>query len=514
VGFDEAGTAGMSVPVTLSRRPATGDRRPRPSRFNHDDDYLHLVPVHVVWEITLACNLKCLHCGSRAGRRRPDELSTEECLDVVEQLARLGTREVSLIGGEAYLRPDWTEIVRAVRSHGMTCTIQTGGRGLTAARLEAAVEAGLQGVGVSIDGLADLHDEVRGVRGSHAAAVDALTRASAAGLRTGVNTQIGPRTIPQLEPLLQHLIELAVRYWQVQLTVAMGNAVDNEELLLQPYQLLDLMPLLARLHATGREHGLVLAPGNNVGYFGPYEHLWRQGQEERPHWSGCTAGQTAIGLEADGTVKGCPSLPTVGYAGGNVRDLTLDEIWRTSGSIDFARLRSVDDLWGFCRTCYYADVCRAGCTWTSHSLLGRPGNNPYCHYRALVLAHEGMRERIVKTRDAPDQPFAVGGFQLVIEPMPAGSATPASWPKAPARPPVAPPSAVTDQRRSEEGRVPVTLDICRSCSWFVWPGETRCPFCGVDLEASAATYEAERRHRAALVAEVQGLIDEVRASHG
>ena len=59
---------------------------PMPARIRTDDDYRNFVPVHVVWEITLACDLKCLHCGSRAGRRRPDELSTAECLDVVEHL--------------------------------------------------------------------------------------------------------------------------------------------------------------------------------------------------------------------------------------------------------------------------------------------------------------------------------------------------------------------------------------------------------------------------------------------
>jgi radical SAM superfamily enzyme YgiQ (UPF0313 family) len=60
-------------------------------------------PVYAVWEITLACDLACRHCGSRAGRARPDELSTAECLDLVGQLAALGVREVTLIGGEAYL---------------------------------------------------------------------------------------------------------------------------------------------------------------------------------------------------------------------------------------------------------------------------------------------------------------------------------------------------------------------------------------------------------------------------
>jgi len=80
--------------------------------------------VHVVWEITLACDLKCLHCCSRAGQKRERELTTAECLDVVSALARLSAREVTLIGGEAYLRNDWIEIVRAVRAHGMRCAIQ------------------------------------------------------------------------------------------------------------------------------------------------------------------------------------------------------------------------------------------------------------------------------------------------------------------------------------------------------------------------------------------------------
>ena len=71
-------------------------------------------PDHAVWEVTLACDLACRHCGSRAGKARPDELSTEECLDLVRQMAARCTR-VSLIGGEAYLRDDWLEIVREIR---------------------------------------------------------------------------------------------------------------------------------------------------------------------------------------------------------------------------------------------------------------------------------------------------------------------------------------------------------------------------------------------------------------
>jgi Y-X(10)_GDL-associated radical SAM protein len=468
-----------------------------PARFLAEEDVRRFVPVHVVWEITLACDLKCLHCGSRAGHRRSAELSTRECLDVVASLAALGTREVSLIGGEAYLRKDWTQIVRAIRSHGMYCAVQTGGRNLTPQRLRDAVDAGLNGVGVSLDGLAPLHDRVRNVRGSFDRALDTLRRAREAGLAISVNTQIGADTMNDLPQLMETIIGIGARQWQVQLTVAMGNAVDNDDLLLQPHRVLELMPLLARLYREGVARGLLMIVGNNIGYFGPYEHLWRGFGDERVHWSGCGAGQTVLALEADGTVKGCPSLATVGFAGGNVRDLKLEDIWHNSAEIHFGRLRSVEDLWGFCRTCYYADVCRGGCTWTSHSLLGVPGNNPYCHHRALELDKQGLRERVVKIRDAAKTSFAVGEFELVAERVADGVvvATSASQPR-----PRAPDRA---RAAPAEGRIPPRLHLCRACNAYTAPEESTCPHCGADIQAAAAVYEEERRARAAAIVGIE-----------
>lgn len=483
----------------------------RPARFRSEDDFRRHVPVHVVWEITLACNLKCQHCGSRAGRPRPNELSTEECLEVVRQLARLGTREISLIGGEAYLRRDWTEIVRAIRGHGMYCAMQTGARNLTAERIAEAAEAGLQGIGVSIDGLPELHDELRGIPGSYEMAIQALELAKAAGLKISVNTQIGARSMEQLPAIMDRIIEAGATHWQLQLTVAMGNAVDNDALLLQPYQILDLMPLLARLHHEGGRRGLLMVVGNNIGYFGPYEHLWRSLSQDYSHWTGCSAGQTVIGLESDGTVKGCPSLATVGYAGGNIRDLSLEDIWNTSEALHFGRLRSVEDLWGFCRTCYYAEVCRGGCTWTADSLFGRPGNNPYCHHRTLELEKRGLRERVVKRREAPQKSFATGEFELILEAIPGREARTVQL--AEAAPSPEPETLVKiGKKRSydDEGRVPPTLDLCHACNRFVWPGEQVCHHCGADVAKAAEAHAEEVRRRRALIAEVEELIRQAR----
>jgi len=486
--------------------------RQHSARARTTDDYRGSVPVHVVWEITLACNLKCQHCGSRAGRPRPGELTTAECLDVVDQLARLGTREISLIGGEAYLRRDWLEIVRAIRAHGIYCAVQTGARNLTDRRLRAAVDAGLQGLGVSIDGLPETHDRIRGVAGSHAQAISALERAGALGLNTSVNTVIGALNIGELPEVLERILDAGARQWQVQLTVAMGNAVDNPELLLQPYQLLELMPLLAHLYHRGQERGLLLAVGNNIGYFGPFEGLWRSYDELRGHWSGCSAGQTVIGLESDGTVKGCPSLATEGYAGGNVRDLTLEQIWNGSEELHFGRLRSAESLWGFCRTCYYADVCRGGCTWTADSLFGRPGNNPYCHHRTLELAGRGLRERVVKRRDAPDRSFAIGEFELVLE------AIPGREDEARAHLQTVPAAAgggnlvqIGGRRTwgvatAREGRVPPQLDVCHGCDRHVHENARTCPHCGGDLAAARAEHEWESIRRREIIEEIEKLL--------
>jgi radical SAM protein with 4Fe4S-binding SPASM domain len=378
-------------------------------------DQLDCVPVFVVWELTLGCNLKCLHCGSRAGHRRAGELDTQECIEVVRQLAELGTREISLIGGEAFIRKDWLTIIRAIREHGIDCMMQTGGYKLSTAMIEAAVDAGLQGIGVSVDGLEALHDRLRGVRGSYAEAMRVLDTARRLGVVTSVNTQIGAAIMPELPGLFDAIVEVGARYWHIALTVAMGNAVDNDDILLQPYQLGELMPLLADLYRKGGEQDLMLIPSNNLGYFGPYDALWRGPQ--RGTYSGCPAGQNVIGLEADGTIKGCPSLATERYGAGSVRDTPVATLWSDHPALQFNRERGSDGLWGYCGECYYAEVCRGGCTWMTDSLFGRRGNNPYCHYRVLKLAERGIRERIAKVEAAPGHSFATGRFALIEEPI-------------------------------------------------------------------------------------------------
>ena len=374
-------------------------------------------PTYAVWELTLACDLACRHCGSRAGRARPDELGRDEALDLAQQLVDLGIRECTVIGGEAYLRDDWADIVRLFTDAGVRTTMTTGGRGVTPELARAMKDAGLDSVSVSIDGLEATHDYLRAVKGSHAQALAALDHLRAVGIPVSVNSQICVPTAREMETLLDILIDKKLFAWQLQLTVAMGRAADEPDLLLQPYQMVEVMPMVHRLWERGRAHGIRLWPGSNIGYFGPYEHKLRFDSPDA-HQSGCGAGRDSIGIEANGDIKGCPSLPTEHYVGGNVRRHALRDIWERSTALRFGRDRTAAELWGHCADCYYADTCRAGCTWTGHVLLGRRGNNPYCHHRALELLDRGRRERIEPELPAPGEPFDHGRYRIVEEDWP------------------------------------------------------------------------------------------------
>jgi radical SAM protein with 4Fe4S-binding SPASM domain len=200
----------------------------------------------------------------------------------------------------------------------------------------------------------------------------------------------------------------------------MGNAADNTDILLQPYELLDIYPMIARVAQRAKREGVQVQPGNNIGYYGPYERLLRGG-DAWSFWQGCSAGLSALGIEADGAIKGCPSLPTTAYTGGNIRDHSLRTIIEETEELRFnlgaGTPQGTEHLWGFCKTCEFAELCRGGCSWTAHVFFDKRGNNPYCHHRALTQEKGGIRERVFLQRRADGNPFDNGEFALIEEPI-------------------------------------------------------------------------------------------------
>lgn len=370
-------------------------------------------PSLAVWEFTLACDHRCLHCGPRAGEARPNELTTDEALRMVDDLAEAGVGEVVLIGGEAYLRNDFLLVIRRIRERGMTCTMTTGGLGMTRARADAMVEAGIESVSVSIDGLEAAHDKLRNRPGSWQRAFEALRNLRAAGARVACNSQINQVNFGDHEPLLELIAAEGVHSWQLQITVAHGNAASNADIILQPYMFLELFEQLERIVDRSIQLKVRIWPANNLGYFGPFEHKLRAFQ--KAHYRGCAAGKSTIGIESDGMIKNCPSLGGPLNTGGSWREHGLAKLWREAANLTYIRRRTLDDLWGYCRECYYAETCMSGCTAANEPLLGRPGNNPFCHHRALEMDRMGMRERIEPVAPPLGVPFDNGLFRIIRE---------------------------------------------------------------------------------------------------
>jgi radical SAM protein with 4Fe4S-binding SPASM domain len=278
---------------------------------------------------------------------------------------------------------------------------------------------------VSIDGMALAHDKLRGNLGSYSAAMRALESSREAGLVTTANTQVNKINMADLRPLAAELKKRHTQVWQVQLTGPLGRAADQTDWLLDPWEVVPVMDTLAAIQIESMEawdgSGVPfnVVANNNLGYYGPHEQILRS----RPlggdvHWEGCPAGIYTMGIESDGTVKACPTLPTGPYGAGNVRELSVAHLWESAERMRFARDRNKEELWGFCKTCYYADACRGGCSWTAHTVLGKRGNNPFCYHRVTQLRRKGVRERLVPVEAAPQVPYDFGRFEIVEEPWP------------------------------------------------------------------------------------------------
>lgn len=383
-----------------------------PVRILNLIDRVSNVPVCVVWEITLGCNLSCSHCGSRAGAKRRNELSLIECKNIVDQLSELGTREICLIGGEVFARKDWISLVEYIASKNIQCAIQTGGYRFPYPELEDAFQRGLSGIGISIDGFEEVHDSLRGKLGAFSSAMELLEWCRDRSYSVSVNTQISSLNKSDIHKFGESLMEKGVKYWQLQITVPMGNASDNFDICLQPQDLMEIYKRLASVYDKLTSGGLLMMPGNNVGYFGAYEYLWR-GPNRGGYYDGCVAGVNGMGIEADGTIKACPSLPKERYSCGNAITDSISQAWKSDGVFDWNRKKDSRNYEGYCAECYYRHTCKAGCTWMSDSLFGRPGNNPYCIYRVEQLLKRNIVEFVEKVDEASSVPFGTGVYRIV-----------------------------------------------------------------------------------------------------
>ena len=302
-------------------------------------------PICLTWELTYACNLACVHCLSSSGRRDPQELTTEECLSVVDQLRELQVFYVNIGGGEPMLRRDFFEIVSYATTTGVGVKFSTNGTYLDAAAATRFAAMDYLDIQISIDGAtADVNDAVRG-EGSFAAARRAMDHLAEAGFGPfKISLVVTRDNVDQLDDYLAMAEGYGAQLRVTRLRPA-GRGADTWH----------------RLHPTQSQQRqlydwLVGRPDVLTG--DSFFHLSAFG-ESLPGLNLCGAGRVVCLIDPIGDVYACPFVIHDEFRAGSVRDPGgFASVWRSSEL--FTSLREPSSP-GACASCGSYDACQGGC---------------------------------------------------------------------------------------------------------------------------------------------------------
>lgn len=328
-----------------------------------------------VWEITLRCNLNCLHCGSDADlNERPKELTTDEALDLIEQLQELGCRRVVLSGGEPFMRKDWPVLGQRIKDLGMVLSFITNGFSMNDNHIDVLYQLKPNSVSFSIDGSnAETHDYIRGKEGVFDYVCKIIKKLTDRGQFVSVVTSAHKKNLEQLPDILSLLIDLGVAAWQIQTATPQGRM--PQELAMNEREYYKLAEFIAENRQKYKTI-IKIMEGDCIGYFSKLSPYM-----EMTTWQGCQAGMKAMGIESDGAIKGCLSLHGEDYIEGNIRERSLKEIWTDSDNFKYNRRFNPDMLQGICKDCKYGAICRGGCSEKALSFTGTPYGSPFCLYK-------------------------------------------------------------------------------------------------------------------------------------
>ena len=329
-------------------------------------------PYVVGWELTLACNLRCSHCGSSAGLPRVNELTLEESLAICDQFPELLVQEVDFTGGEPLLRSDWLRIVTYLGEIGIRTKILTNGLLLEPDTVAQIKEAGIAGVGISLDGLERTHDYIRGQAGLFRCVVAGIERVVKADLPLTVITAANALNIKELPSIFTLLQSVGVSRWQIQPIFPLGRVHKAADLQLSDQIYMQLGTFVKEWGPQVEEAGIKMVPADSFGYFTELD-------TREPSWGGCPAGLFSCGITSDGKVKGCLSLPD-DVIEGDLRQHDLWDIWFHPDSFHYTRHFTTEALGPACHSCDKAEQCHGGCSAMSYGSTGRFHNDPYCFH--------------------------------------------------------------------------------------------------------------------------------------
>jgi 12,18-didecarboxysiroheme deacetylase len=321
----------------------------------------------VVWNITRRCNLKCVHCYAQADDREfSDELTTDQGRALLDDLAQFGVPVILFSGGEPLVRRDLPELAAYAVEKGMRAVISTNGTLITPKTARNLKDIGLSYVGISIDGMQDVNDRFRGVKGAFNAALAGIENCQDAGIKVGLRFTINKFNVGEIPAIFDLLEEMDIpRVCFYHLVYAgRGSELVNEDLChAETRKAVDLIiDRTRRLHEKGKPKEVLTVDNHSDG---PY--LYLRLLKENPERArevlellkmneGNNTGRGIGCVSWDGNVHADQFWRH--YSFGNVKDRPFSEIWTDTSDPLMQRLKDKKKyVKGRCAACRWLDIC-------------------------------------------------------------------------------------------------------------------------------------------------------------
>ncbi|MBO0685534.1 MAG: mycofactocin radical SAM maturase [Candidatus Dormibacteraeota bacterium] len=305
-------------------------------------------PICLTWEMTYACNLRCVHCLSSSGKRAPDELTTEEAKRLLDEWAAMQVFYINVGGGEPMTRPDFFELMEYAIDHRIGVKFSTNGTLVDAAAARWIATTDYLDVQISLDGVsAAVNDPIRG-QGSFGRARRAMELLASEGFPFKVNHVVTRQSFEGLDDLHAMVTGMG---GQLRVTRLRPSGRGREV-----WNALKLTDEQNRsLYSWLRAHGDVLTGDS-------FFHLSALGSP-LDGLNMCGAGRIVCCVDPRGDVYACPFVLAPEFKAGNIREEPFATIWGSSPQ--FRKMRGWE-VGGQCRSCGAYDRCHGGCMAVKH----------------------------------------------------------------------------------------------------------------------------------------------------